>query len=140
MPRNSIRITSKSPGIPEDPRTSFAELSSKDFSGKELALYLLWPFARTFYAVGCLFLDLLVIPFLFEIIPPVRNGIIYSDMYIGSSLIFYYFIILEFFILILVGKYEFQFYRIKLTKERESELLWQIYERTTGKKSDDQGS
>ena len=140
MPRNSIRITSKTPGKPEDPRTSFAELSSKDFSGKELALYLLWPFARTFYAVGCLFLDLLVIPFLFEIIPPVRNGIIYSDMYLGSGLIFYYFILLEALILILAGKYEFQFYRRKLTKEKERELLWQIYERTNSKKSGDQGS
>ncbi len=88
MARQSTRISYKS----EEEEKK--EITSKDLTRKQLIRYIFDDFLRGFYLVGCLFLDGLIIAYLFRYIP---NGPFLSratNLYFSFGLYDLYFILL----------------------------------------------
>lgn len=133
MRRNSYQIRDKKQEAKAIYRDAGANLTSRDFEGKELAKYLLWPFTRALFGVGCIFLDLLVVPFLYEVIPPIHEGIAILNFLYTYNLLFYYILAMEGFLFILLVILEIRFYKKRLAKDLEREMILNLLDRKSGK-------
>ncbi|MCL4329021.1 MAG: hypothetical protein M1151_07870 [Candidatus Thermoplasmatota archaeon] len=122
-------LTRRSDKVEDGP---LEELNSKDLSKHELARYLFFPFLRYMYVVACVFLDILALPFLYEIIPQVKEAIGTSGNLVGN-LVLYYFFVLEAVLIMLAIYYETVLYQRKFSKQVEAQAYYQALSRKNGR-------
>lgn len=105
MARRSIRISYRSEELAKK------EITSRDLTKKQLIRYVFDDFLRGFYLVACLFLDGLIIAYLFRYIP---NGQFYSratDLFFNFKLYDVYFFMLIAFVEAVVIFYQGRMFR-----------------------------
>jgi hypothetical protein len=126
-PRKPIRITDRSIAdrLP-------SEIDSRDMTRSELLFYILFPFTRYSYIIGCIFLDALIISQLYLIIPGVQYVMSTISIYQPKFNLFTFLFFMQDAVLLSLFIYmEGVFYSRKLSKRIEEDRIIAIMERKT---------
>ena len=120
MPRPPVRIVYK------EEEEEYKDISAKDLTKTELIKYIFSDFVRGFYIVGCLFLDFLVLPQIYGVIPFSKEIGQFSSAYLGGINLYGFYldiviVVLEIFFIWLEIKVYFKYFRKKTVNKEEKE-------------------